>query len=68
MHRLAVLSKFEIDEKTYLPGNHWNCSSFEDGVENAAFIHIRTKVTPSGPKRLKIENYRSLVSQGLIDE
>ena len=68
MHRLAVLAKLEITKKTYLPGNHWNCGSFEKGVETAALIHIRTKVTPQGPKRAKLENYRDLVQQGLIEK
>jgi hypothetical protein len=44
----------------------WNYSSFEPDVEKANFIHIRTKVTPQGPKRHKIENYRELVKRGLI--
>ena len=67
MHRLAMLAKIEKNEKTYLPGNHWNCGSFETGVEHSAIIHIRTKIAPGGPKRAKIENYRDLVSKGLIE-
>lgn len=66
MHRLAVLSGMEEKEDTYLPGQQWNYSSFDEGVENAEFIHIRTKVRPGGPKREKIENYRSLVERGII--
>ena len=68
MHRLAVLSQMKRTASTYLPGNHWNCGSFESGVEKSAIIHIRTKVTPTGPKRAKIENYRALVKRGLIAE
>jgi hypothetical protein len=68
MHRLATLAQFEITENTYLPGNHWNRGSFEEGVELAAIIHIRTKITPTGPKRTKIENYRDLVQRGIIEE
>lgn len=68
MHRLAMLAKIEKDEKTYLPGNHWNCGSFEEGVETSAIIHIRTKIAPGGPKKPKIENYRDLVKRGLIEE
>ena len=67
MHRLAVLAKFEIDEKTYLPGSHWNRGSFEEGVEEAALIHIRPKITPIGPKRPKIVNYKDLVKKGFIE-
>ena len=67
MHRLAVLAEVAM-ENAYLPGNHWNCGSFETGVENSAIIHIRTKVAPNGPKKPKIENYRDLVKRGLIEE
>ena len=31
-------------------------------------IHIRPKVTPTGPKRPKIENYREMVRRELIEE
>lgn len=65
MHRLAVLAKMK---PSYLPGNHWNCGSFEPGVESAALIHIRTKIAPQGPKRTKMENYHDLVQRGLIEE
>lgn len=66
MHRLAVLAKLP---KTQLPGgNMWSCGSFEAEVEQAALIHIRTKIAPKGPKRTKMENYRDLVNRGLIEE
>ena len=66
MHRLAVLAKLE---KCQLPGGRmWSHCSFGEGIETAALIHIRTKITPQGPKRTKIENYNSLVEQGLIEE
>lgn len=66
MHRLSMLAKIE---KTKLPGGRkWCHGSYEDGIETAAMIHIRTKVGPRGPKRPKIENYRALVKKGLIEE
>lgn len=65
MHRLAVLSKIG---NHYLPGDHWGRSSFERNVNRAALIHVRTKISPKGPKGTKIENYRGLVRRGLIDE
>jgi len=66
MHRLATLAKIE---KCCLPGGKkWSHGSFEDGIENAAIIHIRTKIAPQGPKRAKIVNYRDLVGRGLIEE
>lgn len=68
MHRLAMLANLEKNEKTYLPGNHWNCGSFEDDIETSAIIHIRTKIVPNGPKRPKIENYKDLVKRRLIEE
>ena len=67
MHALAnKVGMKHTDEDVYLNGQMWNYSSFEPDVDQANFIHIRTKVTPQGPKREKIENYRSLVSKGLI--
>jgi len=29
-------------------------------------VHVRTKITPKGPKREKIENYRALVEEGIL--
>ena len=67
MHVLAhKLGMRHSDPEVYLNGQMWNYSSFEPDVEKANFIHIRTKVTPQGPKREKIENYRDLVKRGLI--
>lgn len=67
MHALAnKLGMRHSDPDVYLKGQLWNYSSFEPDVDQANFIHIRTKITPQGPKRTKIENYRSLVERGLI--
>lgn len=50
-----------------IPGEYaWCHCSYREGIENAELIHIRTKVTPTGPKREKIHNYRELVKKGLI--
>ena len=66
MHRLAGLAN--IDPKgTYFPNNKWCFCSYRAGIENAALIHMRTKIKPEGPKRTKIENYRALVKRGLIE-
>jgi hypothetical protein len=65
MHRLCVLEKLPITG-SYLNGDKWNRSSFEKDVHIAEIIHIRTKVTPNGPKRTKMENYLSLKERGLI--
>jgi len=66
MHRLAVLAGIKNHKSHYLDRQQWNYSSFEDGVEDAEIIHIRTKVTPNGPKRSKLENYKALVKKELI--
>ena len=64
MHRLGSLAKVE---NSALPGEYkWCHCSYRDGIEDAALIHIRTKITPTGPKRTKIENYRDLIKRGLI--
>lgn len=44
----------------------WNQCSYLPSPETAHMIHIRTKITPSGPKRLKIDNYRELVDKGIL--
>ena len=64
MHRLAYLSGLKFST---LPGEYkWCHCSYREGIENAALIHIRTKITPTGPKRKKIENYNELVKRGMI--
>lgn len=50
----------------YILEQRWCQCSFLPNPENAGFIHVRTKITPSGPKREKIENYNSLVEQGVL--
>jgi len=68
MHRLACLARIKQEGHT-LPGEFkWCHCSYRDGIENSAMIHIRPKVTPTGPKRSKIENYRALVERDLIEE
>lgn len=64
MHTLAVKSNFRPIEP-YL-NMKWCQCSFLPNPEKAGFIHIRTKVTPKGPKRAKIENYQALVDQGIL--
>ena len=64
MHSLAVKTGFKPD-KPYMDRKWCQCS-FLPNPENAGFIHIRTKITPSGPKREKIENYQALVDKGIL--
>lgn len=65
MHTLALFAGLK-HEYRYILEQRWCQCSFLPNPENAGFIHVRTKITPSGPKREKIENYNSLVEQGII--
>jgi hypothetical protein len=65
MHALAVKSKFK-PKTPYFKNNKWCHCSYLPGIEAAGFIHIRTKITPTGPKRTKLENYNDLVERGLL--
>jgi hypothetical protein len=65
MHRLAVLAKLPV-EGNYMPDDKWCYSSFLPDPETAGIIHIRTKITPQGPKRSKMENLKSLKERGFI--
>ena len=65
MHRLMTLA--DVKDTTTLE-RKWSHGSFEKGIEDAALIHIRTKIAAEGPKRTKIENYRDLIKRGLIEE
>ena len=64
MHVLAVKTKFQYD--TPYMNRKWCQCSFLPNPSQAGFIHIRTKVTPQGPKREKMENYQALVDQGIL--
>lgn len=64
MHVLAVKSGYKTKEP--FMDRKWCQCSFLPNPENAGFIHIRTKITPSGPKRAKMENYEALVEQGIL--
>lgn len=63
MHTLASHAKIK---NNYIPNFEWNYPSFEKDVENSSIIHIRTKITPQGPKQPKIDNYNNLVERGII--
>ena len=64
MHTLAF--KGGLKQTGMYLNNKWCQCSYLPHPEKAGFIHIRTKVTPSGPKREKIENYNELVERGII--
>lgn len=56
VHRLATLARIKQDR---IP-DRWCQCSYLPNPENAAMLHIRTKTTPTGPKRTKLENYEAL--------
>ena len=68
MARLATLAKIPNNAQVLPGGFRWCHCSYREGIETAEMIHIRPKVTPIGPKRPKIENYREMVKRGLIEE
>ena len=65
MHTLAMLSGIKHSAEQYLD-RKWCYCSFLPQVEKAGFIHVRTKITPQGPKREKIDNYNALVAEGIL--
>jgi len=65
MHTLAYRQGLKCEDK-YILDQKWCQCSFLPNPENAGFIHVRTKITPSGPKREKIENYKELVEKEIL--
>ena len=65
MHTLAYKADLKHDNKMYL-NQKWCQCSYLPNTESAWFIHIRTKVTPTAPKREKIENYKELAQRGIF--
>lgn len=65
MHILAAKTKFNSDHN-YLP-RKWCYCSYLPNLEESGFIHIRTKITPTGPKRTKMENLMAIIDRGLIE-
>ena len=64
MHRLACHARIPMQK---LPGGFkWCHCSYREGIEDSAMIHIRTKTTPTGNKKPKLDNYYTLVKRGLI--
>ena len=44
----------------------WCQCSFLPNPENAGFIHVRTKITPQGPKQDKMLNWQKLVDERVL--
>jgi hypothetical protein len=64
MHVLAFRSGFKT-ENPYMDQKWCQCS-FLPNPENAGFIHVRTKITPQGPKQDKILNWQNLVDKKIL--
>ncbi len=62
---LAELASMAKMKESYLDFS-WNQCSFLPKPEKANMIHVRTKITSQGPKRLKIENYMDLIQRGIL--
>ena len=65
-HTLAYKAGFKVKDPGMFINQKWCWCSYLPNPEKAHFIHIRTKITPQGPKRTKIENYNELVKKGVI--
>lgn len=63
-HTLATKTNLDC-KNTYLD-KMWSTCSYLPTVQEAGFIHIRTKITPTGPKRDKLTNYKELVKKNII--
>jgi len=64
----VLATKARIPLKGAYLDSKWCQCSFLPNPEKAGMIHIRTKVTPTGPKRTKLENYKALVEKGIIEK
>lgn len=65
-HTLAYKANLQMKRQDAYMDRKWCQCSFLPNPENAGFIHVRTKITPQGPKREKIENYKALVEKGIL--
>jgi len=65
IHTLAQRAGMRVAHK-YILDRRWCQCSFLPNPENAGFIHVRTKITPQGPKREKMQNYNALVEAGIL--
>jgi len=65
-HTLMCWSSAYLRKDEWYMDRKWCQCSFLPNPEKAGFIHVRTKVTPQGPKRTKMENYQALVNKGIL--
>jgi len=64
-HTLAFKTGLRINQDQMLHPK-WCYDNYLDYPQYAGMIHIRTKITPQGPKQEKIKNYQALVDKGIL--
>ena len=65
MHVYATMANLKFTSNMILDKKWCQCS-FLPNPEKAGFIHVRTKVTPQGPKQEKIKNYNALIAGDIL--
>lgn len=64
-HTLAFKTGVRISQDQMLHPK-WCYDNYLEYPQYAGMIHIRTKITPQGPKQEKIKNYQALVDKGIL--
>ena len=64
-HTLAFKTGVKISDEQFLHPK-WCYDNYLEYPQYAGMIHVRTKITPSGPKQEKIKNYQALVDKGIL--
>ena len=64
-HTLAFKTGVRISQDQMLHPK-WCYDNYLEYPQYAGMIHIRTKITPKGPKQEKIKNYQALVDKGIL--
>tara|TARA_B100000497_G_C7660646_1_gene397913 strand:+ start:215 stop:883 length:669 start_codon:yes stop_codon:yes gene_type:complete len=65
IHFLAVKAGMSMNRQDIMDPR-WCYDSYLGDPASAYMIHVRTKITPQGPKRNKIKNYQYLAKQGIL--
>ena len=60
----GAIYKMDRDDQFLHP--KWCYDNYLEYPQYAGMIHVRTKITPSGPKQEKIKNYQALVDKGIL--
>jgi len=65
IHFLAAKAGMSMNRQDIMDPR-WCYDSYLGDPASAYMIHVRTKITPQGPKRNKIKNYQYLAKQGIL--